>query len=91
VKRPFWVALGLGAGATGAVLASRWTKKQAKRVAPTTIAREAKGGLMDFSRLVSESIQEGRQEMDRREAELRAGLDHHGEAGRASDPDEPAA
>ena len=91
MKRPFWVALGLGAGATGAVIASRWTKKQAKRVAPTTIAREAKGGLMDFSRLVSESIQEGRQEMERREAELRAGLDHHGGAGGASDPDEPAA
>ena len=91
MKRPFWVALGLGAGATGAIIASRWTKKQAKRVAPTTIAREAKGGLMDFSRLVSESIQEGRQEMDRREAELRAGLDRRGDSSRASDPDEPAA
>ena len=91
MKRPFWVALGLGAGATGAIIASRWTKRQAKRVAPTTIAREAKGGLMDFSRLVSESIQEGRQEMDRREAELRAGLDRRGDTGRASDPDEPAA
>ena len=90
MKRPFWVALGLGAGATGAVLASRWTKKQAKRVAPTTIAREAKGGLMDFSRLVSESIQEGRQEMERREAELRTGLDLHPDRGAASDPDEPA-
>ncbi|MEO8476734.1 MAG: hypothetical protein ABI572_06740 [Actinomycetota bacterium] len=89
MKRPFWVALGLGAGATGAVLASRWTKKTAKRVAPTTIAREAKGGLMDFSRLVSESIQEGRQEMERREAELRAGLDLHADVGAASDPDEP--
>jgi hypothetical protein len=71
VKRGFWVALGLGAGATGAVLASRWTKKQAKRVAPTTLAREAKGGLMEFSKLVSESIQEGKQAMAEREAQLR--------------------
>jgi hypothetical protein len=91
VKRPFWVALGLGAGATGAVLASRWTKKQAQRVAPTTIARETKGGLMDLSRLVSESIQEGRQEMERREQELRARLDPSGAAPPSEDPDEPAA
>ena len=59
VKRGFWVALGLGAGATGAILASRWTKKQAQRVAPTTSAREAKGGLLDLSKLVSESIARG--------------------------------
>jgi hypothetical protein len=71
VKRGFWVALGLGAGATGAVLAGRWTRKQAKRVAPTTIAREAKGGLLEFSKLVSESIEEGKRAMEEREAELR--------------------
>jgi hypothetical protein len=71
VKRGFWVALGLGAGATGAIMASRWTKKQAQRVAPATLAREAKGGLMDFSKLVSESIQEGKQAMAEREAQLR--------------------
>jgi len=71
VKRGFWVALGLGAGATGAVLAGRWTRKQAKRVAPATIAREAKGGLLEFSKLVSESIEEGKRAMAEREAELR--------------------
>ena len=77
MKRGFWVALGLGAGATGAVLASRWTRKQAARVAPQTIAREAKGSLMDLSKLVSESIQEGKRAMDERETELRreAGLE----------------
>ncbi len=77
MKRGFWIALGLGAGATGAILASRWTKKQARRVAPQTLAREAKGGLMDLSKLVAESIQEGKRAMDEREAELRreAGLD----------------
>jgi hypothetical protein len=75
VKRGFWVALGLGAGATGAILASRWTKKQAQRVAPQSLAREAKGGLLDFSKLVSESIQEGKQAMADREAQLRADND----------------
>ena len=77
MRRGFWVALGLGAGATGAILASRWTRKQAQRVAPKTLAREAKGGLLDLSKLVSESIQEGKRAMDEREADLRrgAGLD----------------
>lgn len=71
MKRPFWVALGLGAGATGAVLAGRWTKKQARRVAPQTLAREAKGGIFDLGKLVSESIAEGKRAMDERERELR--------------------
>jgi hypothetical protein len=71
VRRGFWVALGLGAGATGAILASRWTKKQAKRVAPQTLAREAKGGILDLSKLVAESIDEGKRAMAEREAELR--------------------
>ena len=71
MRRTFWVALGLGAGATGAVVASRWTKRQARKVAPATIAREAKGGLLDLGKLVSESIAEGRRAMADRERELR--------------------
>ncbi len=71
VRRGFWVALGLGAGATSAIMASRWARKQAVRVAPATLAREAKGGLLDLGKLFSESIAEGRQAMDERERELR--------------------
>jgi hypothetical protein len=71
VRRLFWVTAGLGAGVTGAVLASRWAKRQANRVAPQTIAREAKGGLLDLSKLVAESIQEGKRAMEDRERELR--------------------
>ena len=88
MKRGFWVALGLGAGATGAILASRWTKKQAQRVAPQSLAREAKGGLLDFSKLVSESIQEGKQAMADREAQLRADNDLPVST---HEPDEPPA
>lgn len=71
MRRSFWVALGLGAGATGAVVTSRWARRQARKVAPTTIAREAKGGLLDLGKLVSESIAEGRLAMAEREQELR--------------------
>jgi hypothetical protein len=83
VRRTFWVALGLGAGATGAVIASRWTRKQVERAKPQTLAREAKGGLLDLSRLVAESIQEGRRAMDERERELRAQHDVPGRSGAA--------
>ena len=82
VRRGFWVALGLGAGAAGAVLMSRWARKQAGRVAPATLAREAKGGLLDLGKLVSESIAEGRQAMEDRERELRGEIP----ASRGNDP-----
>ena len=36
-------------------------------MAPTTIAREAKGGLLDLGKLVSESIAEGKRAMADRE------------------------
>jgi hypothetical protein len=75
VKRLFWLALGLGAGAAGAVLTTRFARRQLQKVAPSTLAREARGGLLELSRLVSESIAEGRAAMERTEAELRASAD----------------
>jgi hypothetical protein len=83
-RRGFWVALGLGAGAAGAVLASTWARKQAGRMAPATLAREAKGGLLDLGKLVSESIAEGRQAMEERERELKGQV-------HARDPEDPPA
>jgi hypothetical protein len=71
VRRAFWLAVGLGAGATGAVLASRWARRQARKVAPQALAREARGGILDLTKLVAESIEEGRREMEQRERELR--------------------
>ncbi len=71
MRRLFWLAFGLAAGAVSALTASRWTRKQVKRAKPASIAREAKGGLLDLSRLLSESIEEGKRAMDERERELR--------------------
>jgi hypothetical protein len=75
MRRLFWIALGLGAGATGAILASRWTRRQMEKAKPATIAREARGGLLDLSKLVAESIEEGKRAMEDRERELRAAHD----------------
>lgn len=92
MRRGFWVALGLGAGATGAVLASRWAKRQANKVKPATLAREARGGLMDLSKLVAESIEEGKRAMEERERQLREELDATAEPkAEPTGPDEPSA
>ena len=71
MKRIFWLALGLGAGATGAVLASRWAKKQTQKMAPANIARNTQAGLLNLGKRLSESIAEGKKAMDEREREIR--------------------
>jgi hypothetical protein len=78
MRRLFWLALGVGFGAASAVMASRWTRRQMERAKPKSIAREARGGLLDLSKLVAESMQEGKRAADERERELR---EKHGIAG----------
>lgn len=74
MRRIFWLALGLGAGAAGAVISTRFAKKQMRKVAPSTIAREARGGLLELSKLVSESIAEGKRAMEQAESEARTSI-----------------
>jgi hypothetical protein len=74
VKRLFWVALGLGAGAASAILATRFVRKQTAKVAPANLAREARGGMMDLAKLVSDSLAEGKAAMRQKEDELHSGL-----------------
>lgn len=75
MRRLFWVALGLGAGAAGAIIASRFVRRQAAKVAPANLAREARGSMLDLARLVSESINQGKVAMQERELELRSELE----------------
>jgi len=75
VKRFFWLLFGLGAGAAVGVGATRWARRQAQKVAPATLAREAKGGLLDLSKLVAESIEEGKRAMADAEQQARDTLD----------------
>lgn len=74
MRRLFWVALGLGAGAMGAVMTLRFARRQAQKMAPSNLAREAKGGIMELAKLVSESVNEGQRAMREREQELRGDL-----------------
>ncbi len=73
VRRLFWVALGLGAGAASAILATRFVRRQTAKVAPANLAREARGGMLDLAKLVSDSLAEGKAAMEQKEDELRSG------------------
>jgi hypothetical protein len=70
VRRLFWLALGLGAGAATAIMSARFLRRQREKVALARIAREARGGMLDLAKLVSESIAEGKRAMRDKEAEL---------------------
>jgi len=74
VRRIFWLALGLGAGATGAVLAARWFERQTRRMAPANLARQAGGTVKDLSSLIGEAVREFRQGMIEKESEVRSTL-----------------
>ncbi len=72
MRRIFWLALGLGAGAVGAIFTLRFARKQVRKVAPSSRARAARGGLLDLSSRLSESLAEGQKAMKEKEEELRA-------------------
>jgi hypothetical protein len=77
IRRLFWVSFGAGLGATTALVTTRWTRKQVQKATPKALAREARGGIADLSRLVARSLGEARAAADARERELRErfGLD----------------
>ena len=72
MRRLFWLALGLGAGAASAIMATRFVRRQTAKVAPANLAREARGGMMDLARLVSDYLAEGKAAMHHKEDELRS-------------------
>ena len=74
MRRIFWVAVGLGAGVTAAVMAGRWARRQAERMAPPNLARHAGEAFRDAGSLVAEALGEFRKGMVERESEVRASL-----------------
>jgi len=75
VRRLFWLATGLGAGATGAILVNRWMKAQIAKVGPESLARAAGDLGRNVVSLVGAAAQDFRAGAAEREAELRDG--HH--------------
>ena len=75
MRRAFWAALGLGAGATAAVLTSRWMRKQSERMAPANVGRQLGDTARDLGQLLREAMEEWRRGAAEKEAEIRAQLD----------------
>ncbi len=74
VRRLFWATLGLGAGVTTAVMTSRWMRRQADRMAPANIGRQAGETLRGVGELFRQALADGRAAMREREAEIRESL-----------------
>ena len=70
----FWTALGLGAGVAGAIMVSRWVRRQKQRYSPANLGAQLSEGAKDVGTLVREALNEGRRAMAEREAEIRASL-----------------
>ena len=72
MRRLFRVGHGLGVGAASTIHASRFVRRHTAKVAPANIAREARGGMLDLAKLVSDSLAEGKAAMQDKEDELRS-------------------
>jgi hypothetical protein len=75
LRRVFWLAVGLGAGVTVGLAFTRWARRQADRVAPANVARQAGETVKDVGALLTDAFSEFRKGMAEKEQEVRAGLE----------------
>ena len=72
LRRLFWVAIGLGMGLGVSFWFVRFLRETAARYSPERLSTDLAGAVRAFGADVADAIREGRQEMQQREAELRA-------------------
>ena len=75
MRRAFWIALGLGAGATAAIIVSRWMRRQTQRMAPANLGQQLGSTARDLGQLAREAAEEWRRGAAQKEAEIRAELE----------------
>jgi hypothetical protein len=80
VKRLFWLSAGLGAGTAGAILVSRWLRRQRERLSPASIGAQVSEGLHDLGELFREAMADARSATRQREAEIWAEVEAEAEA-----------
>jgi hypothetical protein len=71
VRRVIWI----GVGVAGAVMVTRWLRKQRRRYGPANVADRLGEMAVDLGHLLAASVEEGRRGMAEREAQIRAALD----------------
>lgn len=74
MRRVFWLAVGLGAGVTVAVMVRRWAREKTQQFAPANLASQAGGVLADVGKLIREAAGEFRAGAAEKEAEIRSSL-----------------
>lgn len=74
MRRIFWLSMGLGAGATAAVMAGRWLKRQRQALAPANLVHQAGDAAKDLASLMAEAARGFREGMTEKEAEVRSSL-----------------
>jgi hypothetical protein len=74
LRRAFWLAVGLGAGATVVIMAKRWARQKTRQLAPANLANQAAGVFSDVGKLLKETAGEFLAGVSEKEAEIRASL-----------------
>lgn len=74
MRRTFWALVGVGIGAALGVAAVRAANRTKQRLSPGNIARQTSARSGALADRLRDAFDAGRQEMGRREAELRAEL-----------------
>jgi hypothetical protein len=73
-RRIFWLAMGLGAGATGVIMASRWMDRQKQRLSPANVGRQASAAVGGLASALRDAASEYRKASAEREAQITAQL-----------------
>ncbi len=76
LRRLFWLLLGIGVGLGSSFWVARRVKQTAARWSPPRLTNDATTAVRKLGRDLRLAIQEGREAMLKREAELRADLPH---------------
>ena len=74
MKTLFWI----GVGAAGAIYATRWIRRQRRRLSPQAVGATVGDVLTDLGRLVRVSADEARRAAAEKDAELRATVGRQG-------------
>jgi hypothetical protein len=80
-RRAFWIAVGVGAGATAVIVASRWVERQRQRLTPANLAERAMRAAASLGDAVADAAREFRAASAEREREILAQVD--GSSGRS--------
>ena len=74
MRRIFWLAMGLGAGATVGLAFNRWARQKSKQFGPANLGRQAGRAATDAASRVTDAMGEFLLGAAEREAEIRATL-----------------